>query len=66
MVNRDPLIEDEAVALPRALLFRHRFDVLQDAAAQVIHLFEALIQHVGRRLLATYSARAEHGYPLML
>ena len=54
------LIEDEALALPQALLRGHGFQIFQDAALQVINLVEALLLQIGRRLLAANAAGAEH------
>ena len=47
MVDADSLVEDVAGALPLADVFRDEFEVLQDAAFEVVDLGEALLEHVG-------------------
>src|SRR5690606_64616 len=59
----DPLVEDEALALPQALLRRHLLQIVQDAAAKMENLFDPERAHIGGRLLATNAAGAEHGDP---
>jgi hypothetical protein len=54
------VVEHEAVALPLGFFLRHFFEVLQDAALEVIDLFEAFAEHVARGFFATNAAGAEH------
>src|SRR5690606_21949878 len=62
VADRDALIEDETLALPHGLRFRHGFQVFQNSALQVINLVKALTAHIGGRFFATDAAGAEHGY----
>ena len=61
MVDSDPAIEDETLALPAALLARHFFEIAQDSALQVVDLFKAEILHQRTCLLTPDPAGTEHG-----
>ena len=61
MRHRDALVEDEAFALPQALLGGHGFQIFQDAALEMIDLCNPERADIGRRLLAAYAAGAVHG-----
>src|SRR5207253_7084064 len=61
VTHGNPVIEDKAVAAPLTFFLRYLFEVLQNAAFEVVHLVEALAEHVARSLLATNAASAEHG-----
>ena len=58
--DRNPLVEDKTLAFPKAFLFRHRFEVFQDAAFQVIYLVKTLRLQQCRRFFATNATGAEH------
>ena len=60
MHHRDALIEHEALAVEAALGFGDRFEIFEDAALEVEHLLEPLLEHIGRGLLAANAAGAEH------
>src|SRR5690606_12592847 len=66
MANGDPVIEDEAFALPFALLGRHVLEIFQDTALEMVDLFEALPEHEAGGLLAADAAGAEHCHLLVL
>ena len=55
------LVEDEALAMPQAFLFGHMFEVIQNAALEVVHLLHTLGAGESGRLLAVDAAGAEHG-----
>ena len=61
VVQRHPLIKNKALPLPAALGFRHLLEVLEDAAAQVVHLPETLLLQVAAGFFAADPAGAEHG-----
>lgn len=61
MLDRYTLIEHEAFAFPAAFFRGHRLQIFQNPALEMIDVFQALGLHESRRLLATDSARAEHG-----
>jgi hypothetical protein len=61
VVYGDSFVEDVAGALPLAGFGGDCFEVLQDAAFEVVDLGEALLEHVGRGLFAADAAGAEHG-----
>src|SRR5437764_14492943 len=58
-----PLVEHEAFAAPTALRLRHLFQIVQDAALEVIDLGEAAREQMRARLLAADAAGAEHRDP---
>src|SRR4051812_27227841 len=60
MRHRDPLVEDEALALPQAVLRRHLFEISEDAALEMEHVLETEGLDIGRRLFAANAAGAEH------
>lgn len=64
MVERHALIEDEALSSPTAFVFRHLFEVLQDASAQMVNLTKSILLQIAARFLAADTAGAEHGDPL--
>src|ERR1700743_2448885 len=66
MVHRHSLIEDVAGPPPRARLHRDLFQVLQDPALQVVHLWKALLQHERRSLLEANTTGTEHRHLAML
>src|SRR5579863_9852663 len=59
MAQRDALVEDKALATPAAVMLRDMFEIVQDAALEVIDFREALRQQVARRFLAADAAGAE-------
>ena len=60
VTDADPLIEDEAFALPQALFRRHFLKIFQDPALEVIDFFHAFSLQEGGRLFAADAASAEH------
>ena len=62
VADGDAVIKDEALALPFTLVLIDFFEVLEDAALEVIDLGEAELFDVGGGFFASYSAGAEHGY----
>jgi hypothetical protein len=60
MFERHALVEHEAFAAPQAVGGRNPFEVAQDAAAQLINVFEPFRLEIGARLFATDAAGAEH------
>ena len=42
MTDRDALVEDKARTVPEALLCRDLFQILQDAAFEMINIFESM------------------------
>src|SRR5690606_19938444 len=65
MLHSDAVIEDETVALPLGLLLRHFFEVFEDAALEVEHLFKAFAEHIARGFFTANAASAEHRYFLV-
>ena len=61
VVHRDPLVEDEALPRPTAGRFRHRFQVAQNAALEMVDPGKTLLQQIGRGLFATDAPGAKHG-----
>ncbi len=59
-VDRYAVVEHEAVTRPQTVPGGDPFQVIQDAALQVIDMLEALGEQVGGCLLTTDSTRAEH------
>src|SRR5690554_994522 len=53
MVDGNPVVEYKTLALPQAPLLRHLFQVLQNAALEVIHLVKPLFFQVSGGLFAT-------------
>src|ERR1700722_23355 len=60
VAERDTLVEDEALAAPTAFGLRDLFEIIQDAALQMIDLGKALREQVARGLFAADAASAEH------
>src|SRR5690606_40121849 len=52
VAHRHPVIKDETLTLPFALLCRHLLEVLEDAALEVIDLLETFLEHEAGGLLA--------------
>ena len=61
MPHRDPLVKDEALALPGAVALWHLLQVFEDAALEVKHLVKASGAHEGGGFFAADAAGAEHG-----
>src|SRR5262245_61512662 len=57
------LVEYEALAAPAALTLRYAFQIAQDAALEMIDLFEPAGQEIRAGLLAADTAGAEHRDP---
>src|SRR5687768_6658878 len=53
VLDRHPLVENEALAAEGAFGLRHDLEIFEDAALEVEHLLETLRQQVARGLLAT-------------
>ena len=62
--HRNPFVEHETFAPPRALLGGHLFQIFEDAALQVEHVRHALRLQERRRFFAADAAGAEHRDPL--
>src|SRR5205807_1697604 len=60
MSERDALVENKTVAAPAARSFRYLFEILQDAAFEVVDLGKAARQQKAGGFLATNAAGAEH------
>ena len=60
VAHRHPLIEDEAFAPPQAFIFRHLFEIFQNAALEVINLVDPLGPQEAGRFLAANAPGAEH------
>src|SRR5690606_37463031 len=56
-----PLVEDEAFAAPQAFRLRHRLQILQNAALQMVHVAHPLGLQEGGGLFAADAAGAVHG-----
>ena len=65
MADRDALVEHETFAGKAALGLGHGFEILQNPALEVKHLFKALGQEIGRGLFAANAAGAEHRHFLV-
>ena len=61
MANRNPLVEDEALAAPQAGLLWHRLQIAENAALQMQNIVYTLLPQKGRRLFAANAPGAEHG-----
>src|SRR5690554_3901134 len=61
-----PVIEYKTLALPFGLLYRHLFQVFQNAALEVVDLLEAFLEHKAGSLLTADAAGTEHGHFLVL
>ena len=59
-VDRDAGIKNETLAAPAILLRWHVFEILQNAALQVVHIVESKLEHQRSRFLATNTTRAKH------
>src|SRR5690554_2174649 len=66
VIDRYPVIEYKAFALPQALLLRNLLEVLENAAFQVVNLVKTLLFQVCRRFFTTNATCAEHGHFLVL
>src|ERR1700738_390990 len=66
VTERDTFVEHETFAAPAARLFRHVFEIFQDAALEVIDLAKPAGQQIGAGLLASDAAGAEHRDPGVL
>ena len=60
VVDGHPLIEDEAFAAPHRFGGIDVFEVLEDSTFEMKDLVEALVEHVGRRLLTPDTTSAKH------
>ncbi len=60
MADRHPLVEDVTLALPQAFRFRHRLQIGEDPAFQMIDFIDALLFEKGGRFLAANPPGAEH------
>ena len=60
VIDAHPLIEDVALPLPTAALLGDLLEVLQDSALQVVDVLKALMEQIGRALLAADATGAEH------
>src|SRR6185312_2928272 len=60
MAQRHAFVEHETFAAPAAFVFRHAFEIAQDAALEVVDLVESLRQQICAGLLAPDAAGAEH------
>src|SRR5690606_21776174 len=61
MAHGNPLVKNETISAPQAVLFGHGLEVFENTAFQVINLVVAQRTHVGGGLLAADATRAEHG-----
>ena len=61
VADRDPLVEDETLTLPKAFGLRRRFEIAQDAAFQMEDVLNALGLEEGGGLFTADSAGAVHG-----
>ncbi len=61
-----PVIKHETLALPLALFHRDIFQVLQNAALEVVHLFKAFLEHEAGGFFTADASGAEHGHLLVL
>src|ERR1035441_10453633 len=60
VAERDAFVEDKAFAAPAALRLRYAFQILQNAALEVIDLGKAARQQITGGLFAADPAGAEH------
>src|ERR1700738_4331130 len=60
VTERDALVEDETLAAPSAFTLRNLFEIIQDAALEVIDLGKTLPEQIARSLFAADAAGAEH------
>jgi hypothetical protein len=58
----DAIVEDKAVAFPFAFCFGDGFQIVQDAALEVVDLREAFGQHPGAGFFAANAAGTKHGH----
>jgi hypothetical protein len=61
MIERHPLIEDEALPLPEPPVGGLVLQVAEDSTLQVMNPFKALLEEIGRGFLAANSPRAKQG-----
>ena len=61
VADADPFVEDEAFAAPQAVLLGHVFEIIEDAALEMIDLVHPLGARESGRFLAADPAGAEHG-----
>src|SRR5882757_7572624 len=66
MAECDPFVEHKAFAAPAARALRHRFEIFQDAALEVINFLESAREQIGAGLFAADTAGAEHRDLFML
>src|ERR1700753_220334 len=60
VAERDALVEDETLAAPAAFTLGDMFEIIQDAALEVIDLGKTLREQIARRLFAADAAGTEH------
>src|SRR3954447_6028200 len=60
MAKRDPFVEYKAFAAPAARALRHRLEIFQDTALEVIDFLESAREQIGAGLFAADAAGAEH------
>ena len=61
MPHRYTPVKDKAFALPSAVVLRHLFQIFQDTALEVVHIFDPQPQQVVGGFFTTDAAGAEHG-----
>src|SRR6266480_7140393 len=66
VAERVAVVKDKTFATPAALGFRHAFQVLQNAALEVIDLRKTARQQIGAGLFAADAAGAEHRHLAVL
>ena len=60
MIDGNSVVEDKTFTFPRTLVLRHLLEVFQDAALQMVDLFETLFQHEGTRFASWGGGAACH------
>src|ERR1700678_3117487 len=65
MTKRDAVVEHKTFAVPAALRFRHGFQIVQDAALELIDPVETARQQIGAGLFAADAAGAVHRHVRM-
>ena len=60
MVDRNPIVKDEAFTLPFGFGLWHFLKILKNASLQVVNLVEPLFKHIGGRFLASNATRTKH------
>src|SRR5580692_6073263 len=66
VAERDAVVEHETFAVPAALRFRHGFQIVQDAALELINPVKTARQQIGAGLFAADAAGAVHRHASML